>query len=426
MFKNRILHTIIAVTFITVWFDSLAYTLFATHNPSYIWNHQPPADADIMNVDFLCLKRVKDGSQSFILGSTDIKIKNDSVYFPFYQSLSIISEEEYSYEYAEVQNWISGIMNGDEIIFKNMDVHSILIDSIKADVIYPEETIEYVDTTNVYYRAIKEFNNPHSYSNTVGTEDKWGSNVTYLCSEEDVVGKCDLDKGLFHNFNNSLCIASKNASSIGFESVSGAGTKCWPVPGCIIDEFITGHISSIPPTSLPAPRLSYGITTSSGHSMGGLFWTDNHAMLDFKMSIVMSDHSLINPRKLYIKLFKNGEEIADLSFLNYGNPFNYANRYKYELGKWGESTWSGETGENPLIDNVIEALVYYKNPDGTTVESPKARLDYPETGNSIADIPMPDPVCDGKTYDLTGREVNPIALSPGIYIRNGRKFAVGR
>lgn len=33
---------------------------------------------------------------------------------------------------------------------------------------------------------------------------------------------------------------------------------------------------------------------------------------------------------------------------------------------------------------------------------------------------------DHSTYDLTGRKVDPENLAPGIYIRDGRKFTVGR
>lgn len=433
MNNNKLFLRLIVAFLITVWFSTQEINGSSIHHPEFIWKHQPPADATNMKIDYLCLKRTKNGSQSLSSGSTDIKIKADTVYFPFFKSLYTLkyAPYEYHYDYGEVENWIAGIVKGDELIFKNMEVQSIIIDTIGAYELYPEEMIEYVDTTNVYYRAIKKFNSPHSYSNTFGEGNKHGSSVSFICSQEDVIGNCDLDKGLFHNFNASLCIAPKNVSSIGYESVTYGGTKYWPVPGCIIDEFITGKISLNPPASLQTPQISYNINSSYGHSMGGFDWITYNAELDFKMPIVNSDHTLIDTSKLFIKLFKNGEIIKDLPFKVYGDPFSSANYFSYTYATWSVNVYSDgtprdDTDRNPLEVDVIEALVYYKNPDGTTIESPKARLDYPGNGNSITDIPATEPIYDGKTFDLTGREVNPDALSPGIYIRNGRKFFVGR
>lgn len=33
---------------------------------------------------------------------------------------------------------------------------------------------------------------------------------------------------------------------------------------------------------------------------------------------------------------------------------------------------------------------------------------------------------DGVTYDLSGRRVDDLTLSPGIYIKEGKKFIVGK
>ncbi|MDE6007172.1 MAG: hypothetical protein K2G67_06430 [Muribaculaceae bacterium] len=306
-----------------------------------------------------------------------------------------------------------------------MDLHSILIDSIQSYVFDPNDFTEYVDTTGIYYRAIKEIDAPYSYSSYL-TDISFGTKVSFKCSQDDMIGRCDINNGLFHNFNYSLCVAPKYANEIGYEYYNYEDQYLL-VPGCVIDEFITGRISPTPPTSLPAPELSYSIEHRSGHSMGGFLWGDYTAKLDFKMPIVNQDHTLLDPLNLYIKLFENGELINNFSFYNFGNPFNFAHRYAYKLAEWIEDPITGELlNENPLMNNVYQALIYYKDSDGTIVESPKALLKYPSDADSITEIAAPEPIHDGKTYDLTGREVNPDALAPGIYIRNGRKFAVAR
>ena len=82
----------------------------------------------------------------------------------------------------------------------------------------------------------------------------------------------------------------------------------------------------------------------------------------------------------------------------------------------------------------LEVMVYYEKDDGTKVETPWI-VPIDVTGiNNIYDDRGNDALESGsdrtgrfadKVFDLTGREVNPENLTPGIYIKNGRKFAVG-
>jgi len=49
---------------------------------------------------------------------------------------------------------------------------------------------------------------------------------------------------------------------------------------------------------------------------------------------------------------------------------------------------------------------------------------YPSTG--VEEMNMSEQQSNGYTYDLMGRRVNHSNLTPGVYIRNGKKFMVNK
>lgn len=70
--------------------------------------------------------------------------------------------------------------------------------------------------------------------------------------------------------------------------------------------------------------------------------------------------------------------------------------------------------------------MYYEKEDGSRIKSPRVRATNVTGIKDVVAESTSEPTFDIKDYvfDLSGRKVNPQNLSPGIYIRNGRKFLV--
>lgn len=337
-------------------------------------------------------------------------------------------------DYTSHKGRLKGVIENDKLIFRyDENVVNVTRRQIIKEVTetWDDEDeysrVEIDKDTVISHQEVKLWSANHfSKVKTTGRDDdySWSREVEFYMSYNDVIGDIDKDTYSIYNLNSGLLISTTPRISISAGQDSFGSYE--PYLTQVFQGFIAGQISDTAPLSLPRPELKVAVTINSGYQRGGLYWESGYYNLDVKLCLVNCDGKLLDPEKTFIRVWVDDEQLEDKVFSSYGNPYSKPLLYKITLNSYDYASWDHD---KPSFDNYhpsVKVMCYFRNDDGTVVESPYAYINYPDGIEEIeSDIKSRNvPSGDDRIYDLTGREVSKDNLSPGIYICNGRKFVV--
>lgn len=177
-----------------------------------------------------------------------------------------------------------------------------------------------------------------------------------------------------------------------------------------IADFLIGEVTAAPPISLPAPEVLVCSLEKKGN-----YTPYYRYMTDVRLDVVTEDKYILNLDRITISFYQGGTLIGTRPFRHEGNPFSTITPYLCDI-----------FSSYKEIPSDIEVQCCYECKDGRIIESPKVSPIVLSGVEEIKECQDNGDNTNGPIYDLTGRMVRGESLSPGIYIRNGRKFVVGR
>lgn len=392
----------------------------------YDWINEPPLDSekDSVFMSWVCYNKdlkLKKSNQN-----VSLLIKDDSIYLPILKIYDPLKWEDDGREndykkFASFRGWIKGIVKGNEVIFRDNDTIGSLKTTIRCSATYTDSINESSITESICMWGASEFG-PRQWKDEgsdVGSYTSCG--VSFDLTDADVSATIARDKSLISNFSSGFMVSTQRRSGMSwrwseyYQAYRTFNTQA--IPGLIV-----GKVSKETPDSLPLPEVATRFRTRYQHFHGGHVWTIYYPQLDIQMNIVNADSTLMDQSNIYIKFWVDDQEYGPFSFASHGNPFSQHCVYGFELPSFEEWSYDPDPEWRPWI----RGYCYYKTDDGRQIQSPEFSLNKPSEMHDIGIITDRGCVQDFKIYDLTGREMKEGELAPGIYIRNGRKFAVGR
>lgn len=383
------------------------------------WTHVPPEDAEEVVVYLSYLTFTNSLKPEKINGLTKIRVYGDSVYLPvvsFTNQVATPGGGKNNIKYETYKGWLMGVTDGNRIVFKNDGkLADIKVTRTHESWLEEEKTTE--EDVEVYVRGIDDLGEESTYFHNSSDGYDYNATLPFHYTGEDVVGEFRKDKNLVCNLNSGMLLGNLNYSYLDYYEDSYRVE--YPPSKMMLPGLIMGEVSEAAPESLPAPKLSTKLDRSNLHYHGGWVYEYAYVMLDVRLNIVNFDGTLIDPDRLYIVVKVDGGKEETYKFDTYGNPYSLPCVYEI-IAKKCDSRY----GDEYELDTEMEAYCYYLNKDGSRVVSPRVIKQYTGIRDIQVDAHEDEGAGNGKIYDLTGREVREGTLSPGIYIRNGRKFLV--
>lgn len=393
-------------------YDRHDYWLVFRANQSFDWIQSPPPNLDTLKMSGLMYywnsPEVPDTFSRYKLRAKEIPVvvDADTVYLEmvmfdtkyFYESFNTDTLPEGKTSSIEANGWIKTVRDGNRLRFPNKNIIGYAQYDLQADPIFSGNSVylkEYRDT--LYVNSISLGKSSIAFKGVYQSTWKikrW--DIEYR--DENML--CDYNHvtGMISNPDSELLVSYHDHEAI--DNLDSPHEM-------VVKDFMIGHVAE-EPDYLPAPSVRYK-------------WDDSRIYCDTYLDVVTEDGKILNCNNIYTDYYIKGKpkrqeygtHVVTLKSTDGFNPFRNGAFVNYK-------------GTFTSVDE-LEVMCYYKKADGTRVESPRVKA-FDVTGiNDIQAEPQqtvtPD---DGYFYDLTGRRVNPQNLSPGIYIRNGRKFTVTR
>lgn len=404
-----------------LWFE-----VFDVEERSYFMD--PPESVDSMNVLFLSMEvgeRIRmfaqwDESKRDYMKNRMITLYKDScnLYIPFF-----FHQEPRPHNYVQsdteyVRKTLKGEIDGNSLVFKDKGLFEIA--RYKMTTFFTSGyrdggfTHQMNDTVRLYGANWGEYTCRPHYRDAMQTVVSYDFSYT----GEDVVYEFKPETMLIRKPNSCLYVGPADSKT---EIASDVPPFCGEAH---FYELLVGKISEVEPDSLPAPEFrvrKWSITEMCDLGYQVMF----HA--DINVDIVTPDYYLLNPEKLGFRLYYEGEMIVSEKCLGQNNrwnlnPFYSRHSYPYHCEPFTSRREGWFRCERPSL----EVEWFYQKEDGTEVVSPRVKSMDMDAPGGVVTVPEDELYRDLNTYDLAGRRVNPENLAPGIYIRNGRKFMVGR
>ena len=368
------------------------------------WIQVPPADIDTFDLTYIRdgLYDVKRAYRKLTAAKTD-----SSIYL-----------KRFAYYYQDsLLGWIRGDIDGERIVFRD----SSLVYISRFDAIYGgrwaqshRDTIPVVESVRMWgveFGPLKKYD-----LDELTALDYWDVSFTGRDVSAEYNPRTDLirhpDSELFFTPYRDKTYKCSQMAYDNEYLYYWLDTPCYDLNEVGIKDFLIGRVMERDPGSLPAPEYRYtlrSLDSSMPYPTRADYWIN--------MDIVTDDGWLLDYGRLWFDFYIDGICVKTRPYIEVADPFC---KYGVRSAMWVEK-------DIPMIEDIpfVEIECWYETEDGGRITSGRVG------GRDVSEVKeiTVDPTGsekDGPIYDLTGRMVRGENLSPGIYIRNGRKFVVGR
>ena len=381
------------------------------------WLPTPPADSDTFELTYIRLSLdQEDIHYKYYLYQRLTAAKSDAaIYLKALNDLNFYTDDQENFS-----GWIKGDIEGNKLVFKDSSLVYVSRFDAVTDVWDFEshkvirDTIPVVDSVRMWG---VEFGPLEKYEyNEVTALDYWDVSFTGHDVSAEYNPRTDLirhpDSELFftpYRDKTYKCSKMLYDNEYLYEWLD---TPCYDLNEVGIKDFLIGRVMERDPGSLPAPEYRYTLRTldsSMPYPTRADYWIN--------MDIVTDDGWLLDYGRLWFDFYIDGICVKTRPYIEVADPFC---KYGVRSAMWVEK-------DIPMIEDIpfVEVECWYETEDGGRITSGRVvGRDVSEVKEITVDTTGSE--SDGPIYDLTGRMVRGENLSPGIYIRNGRKFVVGR
>ena len=382
-------------------------------NATCDWVQTPPADIDTFELTYICHSVDWDEShyKYYAYRKTTVVKCDTSIYLKALNNLNYYTDDQENFS-----GWIRGDIDGERIVFRDSSLVYISRFDAVTDVWDFEchniisDTIPVVDSVRMWgveFGPLKK-----EEINELTALDYWDIRFTGRDVTAEYNPRTDLirhpDSELFFTpYRDKIYKCGQNWYDDEYLYYR-LDTPCYDLNEVGIRDFLIGRVTDSDPDCLPAPEYRY---TLQGYRPNGTmvtYWIN--------MDIVADDGWLLDYGRLWFDFYIDGICVKTRPYIEVADPFC---KYGVSSSMWVEK-------DIPMIEDIpfVEIECWYETEDGGRITSGRV------VGRDVSEVKeiTVDPMGsenDGPIYDLTGRMVRGENLSPGIYIRNGRKFVVG-
>ena len=402
-------------------------------NQSYDWKQMPPQTSDSTNMQCLIsywdpyrfgLDNQKDDKTMFYVRSMNIPVVRDDE--NVYLKMVSFSQPKYGPDSDKrdiYEGWIKAVIEGDSLRFPNNELIAYSNYDMIRRQYFTYDIYSRMDTILDYKDTVV------SYSIKIGEEIQMEPYALPCYQAVPMLEIEYLNRDMKAYYNPQTGLISNPDAGLFITNERPPYLKNWYLKdGMAINKLLIGPIADDEEVTSIHPVVTYTFEKNGQYSDLTLYTdldiiTDNGKLLD--VNKIHVDISAAYEKYSYTPMSGGidsyyWDDTDHKDFLSVASPFNDNSNYFFR--------------SNIITLDRLEVMVYYEKDDGTKVGTPWFVPTNVTGINNIYDDRGNDVLESGsdrtgrfadKVFDLTGREVNSENLTPGIYIKNGRKFAVG-
>lgn len=351
----------------------------------------PPEDAKIETWDWYCSYEWGNDQDRRKL---DVALSEDSIYFRLVDSGRSQYESQFDGPFCP-DSWVRGKIHGDNVVVNR-----------PATLMSYRKLEGSQEPDHSKFAGYKYFNASKYWTKDAGhTDQHYYTSYNVETVDKDITFDYNPNLKILNNPDCDIWVSTYQQDEYSYT------TYDVPVlPSPIYSDF---ELINVPdgPLTPKAPEFLYDTPCPR----------DNKNYVTLNGSILSEEGPAMHYYNLYYRIYVDGKPyVYDYSY--YGDPLT-----DIYMGYKGKSTRNRMHGSlihipyDKQLDNAYAVMVYKYGDGLESISSPAPLRDASKINDLISDNQddMNTPV-----YDLSGRCVKRENLSPGIYIRNGKKFIV--